>query len=150
MAASVLLGSIALIALTQAPVQLPFPPGDTHTINIVNWDSNNFPKIYQRSDQLPLTDDELIKLAKAGFEPAQLVKMLEERRCACDASADGLIHLKEQGVPQEVISAISLHSLKPNRGLDLQVTLDFTGEGQEAREAFLYFFVDDGDFTRVL
>jgi hypothetical protein len=28
--------------------------------------------------------------------------------------------------------------------------VDFTGESNEARESFLYFFVDDGDFTRVL
>ena len=33
--------------------------------------------------------------------------------------------------------------------LDLLVTLDFTGESRTAREAFLYFFVDDGDITRV-
>jgi hypothetical protein len=139
---------------TSGQVTRPAPmvsfPGQTHTINIINWDANALPKIYQRSDQLPLTDEDVTKLSKAGFGTAELVKMIEERRCACDGSADGLIQLKKQGVAKEVISAISLHSLKPNRVLNLDVTLDFTGDGNEARENFLYIFIDDGDLTRVL
>jgi len=127
---------------------LPFP-GETTTLNLIEWSSNDLPKVYERSDQLPLTDEEVAKLAKAGFDAKQMVKMIEERRCACDASADGLIKLKNQGVPQEVLSAISLHGLQPNRHLDLLLTLDFSGEGNQSRERFLYFFIDDGDLTRV-
>ncbi len=123
---------------------------EPRTINLINWDANALPRIFQRSDQLPLTDAEVAKLAGAKFDTAHLVKMIEERRCACDASADGLIRLKAQGVPQEVISAVSLHALKPNRALNLDVRIDFTGEGNEARENFLYFFLDDGDLTRLL
>src|SRR5688500_427633 len=91
---------------------LPFP-GQTTTLNIIEWDSNTLPKVYERSDQLPLSDEEVAKMSKAGFDSAQLVKMIEERRCACDASADGLIKLKQQGVHKDVLSAISLHGLKP-------------------------------------
>jgi hypothetical protein len=129
---------------------LPFPPGEVQTINLIEWNSNQFPRLYERSDQLPLSDEEVARLSKAGFAPAQLVKMIEERRCACDASADGLIKLKQAGVHADVLSAISLHSLAPNRQLNLLVTLDFIGESRTAREAFLYFFVDDGEVTRVL
>ena len=125
-------------------------PAQTQTMNVVNWDSNSLPRIFQRSDQLPLTDEDIEKLATAGFDRSELVKMIEQRRCACDASADGLIRLKKRGVPDEVISAISLHGLKPNRSLTLEVVLDFTGDGNEARENFLYLFIDDGAFTRVL
>ncbi|MBJ6759264.1 hypothetical protein JGU66_00725 [Myxococcaceae bacterium JPH2] len=128
---------------------LPFPTGDVQTYNIIQWDPNQLPRIYERSEQLPLSDEELTKLSQAGFEPAQLVKMIEERRCACDASADGLIRMKKAGVDKNVLAAVSLHALPPNRALNLLVTLDFTGEGRTAREAFLYFFVDDGDLTRV-
>jgi hypothetical protein len=146
--------SVLLVVLSQVapplPITTPFPTGRSETINLVNWNSNDLPKVFQRSEQLPLTDDELVKLSKAGFESADLVKMITERRCACDASADGLIRLKTAGVPKDVVSAVSLHGLKPNRSLRLQVTLDFTGEGREARNAFLYFFVDDGELTRVL
>jgi hypothetical protein len=127
-----------------------FPAEGESRVNILNWDANALPRVFQRSDQLPLNDEDLIKLSKAGFDTAQLVKMIEERRCACDASADGLIRLKQQGVGPEVISAVSLHALRPNRALNLDVRIDFTGDSNEARENFLYFFVEDGDFTRVL
>ncbi|MBF5044333.1 hypothetical protein FGE12_18185 [Aggregicoccus sp. 17bor-14] len=126
-----------------------FPNGNAATINIVQWDANALPPIYERSDQLPLTDEEVAKLSRAGFGVPQLVKMIEQRRCACDASADGLIRLKQQGVAPDVIHAVSTHALAPNRWLDLLVTLDFTGESRIAREGFLYFFLDDGDITRV-
>ena len=144
---------LALVVLSQltppVPRALPFPPGRSETINLVTWNSNDLPKVYQRSEQLPLSDDELVKLSKTGFDAAELVKMIQERRCACDASADGLITLKTAGVPKDVIAAVSLHGLKPNRALTLQLTLDFTGEGREARASFLYVFVDDGELTRV-
>ena len=132
------------------PVALPFPSGQSQTINIVNWDANSLPKLYERSDQLPLTNDDVAKMSAAGFDTAQLVKMIEERRCACDASADGLIALKKSGVAKEVLSAVSLHSLAPHRQLNLVLTLDFAGDSKVAREAFLYVFVDDGPVTRVL
>jgi len=127
---------------------LPFP-GQTQTYNIIQWDPNQLPRIYERTDQLPLTDEEVTKLTQAGFDEAQIVKMIEQRRCACDASADGLIRLKQAGVSKVVLDAVSTHALKPNRALELLVTLDFTGESRTAREAFLYFFVEDGDLTRV-
>lgn len=128
---------------------LPFPTGDTRTVNIVEWNANQLPRFYERSEQLPLTDEEVAKLSRAGFSSEQLVKMLEERRCACDASADGLIKLKQAGVDPAVLAAVSTHALRPNRALNLLVTLDFTGESRVARENFLYFFVDDGELTRV-
>lgn len=128
----------------------PFPMGQVQTLNLIEWNSNQLPRVYERSDQLPLTDEEVAKLSKADFSPAQLVKMIEERRCACDASADGLIRLKQAGVHPDVLSAISLHGLPPNRVLNLLVTVDFIGASRAAREGFLYFFVEDGDLTRVL
>ncbi len=133
-----------------APIPVVTFPGQTQTVNVINWDSNSLPRIFQRSDQLPLTDEDITKLSKAGFATPDLVKMIEQRRCTCDASADGLIRLQKQGVAKEVISAISLHALKPNRALNLEIRLDFTGDGREARENFLYLFVDDGNITRVL
>ena len=129
-------------------VAVPFP-GPSQTYNLVQWDSNQLPRLYERSEQLPLTDEELTKLAQAGFDEAQLVRMIEQRRCACDASADGLIRLKQAGVPKSVLDAVSTHALAPHRELQLLVTLDFTGESRTAREAFLYFFVEDGELTRV-
>ncbi len=139
----------ALLLSTALFAQLPPFPGQIQTINIVQWDANDLPKVYQRSDQQPLTSDELVQLTKAGFETAQIVKMLEERRCACDASAAGLIALKTAGATKEVLAAVSTHALPPNRSFVLEVTLDFIGEGTHAREGVLYFFLDDGELTRV-
>jgi hypothetical protein len=149
LALSALLLSVAGQVTPPSVPVMPFPSGEVQTVNIIQWDANALPKLYQRSDQLPLTDTEIIKLSKAGFDTAQLVKMIEERRCACDVSASGLIQLKQQGVAKEILTAVSTHGLKPNRELNLLVTLDFSGQSQTARESFLYFFVDDGDLTRV-
>lgn len=152
MPASLLL--LALLAQSPPPPQgLPdFPPsgGSPQSTDLAQWDSNGLPRVSERSEQAPLTDAEVTKLSQAGFGPDQLVRMIEERRCACDASADGLIRLKMAGVDPSVISAVSLHALKPNQALNLEVTLDFAGESQRARNAYLYIFVDDGDHTRVL
>ncbi|HVP61928.1 MAG TPA: hypothetical protein VMT11_15295 [Myxococcaceae bacterium] len=152
MRASLLL--LALIAQGSAPAPaVPvFPPGagTQQTVNMGQWDSNSLPPVYERSEQLPLTDEEVTRLSQAGFAPDQLVKMIEERRCACDASAEGLIRMKVAGVDPAVIAAVSMHALKPNRALNLEVTLDFSGESRRARNAYLYLFVDDGELTRVL
>lgn len=139
-------------------VGLPLPSAD-QTVNIVQWDMNPLP-VYERSEQMPLTDEDLVKLTAAGFDSATLVKMLQERRCACDASADGLIKLKKQGVAKDVLAAISLHSTPPNRALALAVTIDLAGVGVAnsapaasgagvPRSGILYFFIDDGPITRV-
>lgn len=133
----------------RARVDLPFPTGQVQTLNIVEWDARELPRVYERSEQLPLTGDEVARLARAGFSSARIVKMLEQRRCACDASADGLIRLKQAGASEEVLEAVSTHALAPNRALELLVTLDFVGTSRAAREGFLYFFIDDGDLTRV-
>jgi hypothetical protein len=152
-AAAAALASLALgQATTARGGSVAFPPwgGAQSTINIVEWDANSLPRVYERSAQLPLTDEDVTKLSQAGFAPDELVVMIEQRRCACDASADGLIRLRKAGVDRRVLSAISLHALPPNRALQLVVTLDFTGESQSARDAYLYLFVEDGPVTRVL
>lgn len=136
----------------------PFPTGRTETINILHWDSNQLPPIVERSEQLPLTDAELVELSSGGFAPRQIAKMVEERRCACDASAAGLVRLRRQGVAPEVLAAVSLHALRPNRAVQLLVSVDFASAARSAggtapaglpRESFLYLFVDDGPLTRV-
>jgi hypothetical protein len=152
LAALLVATALAQASTAQGTPVASFPPagGPQATINVIQWDSNSFPRVYERSAQLPITDEEVTRLSRAGFGSDELVRVIEQRRCACDASADGLIRLRQAGVDPRVVSAISLHALPPNRALDLVVTLDFTGESRTAREAYLYFFIDDGDITRVL
>ena len=152
MSPSILL--LALLAQAQGvpPTGSQFPPAppSPHATNLAQWDSNALPQVYERSEQAPLTDAEILKLTQAGFAPDQLVRLIDERRCACDASPEGLVRLKTAGVDPAVISAVSTHALRPNRLLNLEVTLDFVGESRRARNAYLYVFVDDGEMTRVL
>jgi len=119
-------------------------------VNLSQWDSNSLPPVYERSEQPPLTDQDVSKLTQAGFPPDQLVRLIAERQCACDASPEGLVRMRVAGVDTSVISAVSKYALKPNGALNLEVTLDFTGESRRARNAYLYVFIDDGDVTRVM
>lgn len=133
-----------------AMAALPPPASSQQNVNLSQWDSNQLPAVYERSDQLPVTDQDVTKMSQAGFPPDQLVRTIAERSCACDASPEGLIRLRVAGVDPSVISAVSKYALKPNRGLNLEVTLDFIGESTRSRNAYLYVFVDDGDVTRVM
>lgn len=158
----VLLFSLIALAAGPAPAQRAAPAGaapnvleEGRVFNIIDWDGGPLPPLYERSDQLPLTLEDIRKLSAGGFDGSSIVKMIQERRCACDASADALIALKEAGVAQEVIRAVSLHALPPNRGLDLSIAFDFEGLGgakevsTKARRAYLYLIVPDGDRERV-
>ena len=123
--------------------------------NIVDWDGGQLPRRYERSDQLPMSLDDVRNLSANKFSADAIVKMLTERRCACDASADALVELKKAGVAEQVLQAVSLHSLPPNRAFGLTISLDFEGLGgastvsTQARKGYLYLIVPDGDKERV-
>ncbi len=141
---------IALVGLTfffALSLRIEAFVGDV--INIVKWNANDLPKVYERSEQLPLTNADIEKLAASGFGTAAIIKMIEERRCACDVSADVMVALKQKGVDPPVISAMSLHALRPNRSINLQISFDFEGTSREARNRYLYIFVSDGPTERV-
>lgn len=126
-----------------------------YVYNIVDWEGGELPPVYERSAQLPLTLEDVRKLSAGSFSEAAILKMLQERRCACDASVDALVELKESGVSEAVIQAVSLHSLSPNRALNLRLSLDFEGPGggravsARARKGYLYLIIPDGDRDRV-
>ncbi|NKB69725.1 MAG: hypothetical protein GKR89_21860 [Candidatus Latescibacteria bacterium] len=126
-----------------------------HVFNIIDWDGGNLPQLYERSDQLPLKMADVAKLVDNGFSTEAIVKMIQERRCQCDASVDGLVALKKAGAAEAVIQAVSLHALPPNRQLNLIVTMDFEGLGgqdevsTQARKGYLYLIIPDGDRERV-
>jgi hypothetical protein len=129
---------------------LPPAASSQQNVNLAQWDTNSLPPVYEKSEQLPVTDQEVSKLSQSGFSPDQLVRIIAERSCACDASPEGLVRLRVAGVDPSVISAVSKYALKPNRVLNLEVMLDFIGESRRSRNAYLYVFVDDGDVTRVM
>ncbi len=118
-------------------------------VNIVTWDGRNLPPVYERSDQLPLTLEDVVNLSRNDFDDEAIRRMVQERRFAGDASAGALIDLKKAGVSQKVIQAISLHALPPNRSLTLSIQLEFSGQSREARRRYLYVIIPDGPTERV-
>ncbi len=152
--------ALLLLAAGPAPAQKAGPAGDGRTLppgyvfNIVDWEGGRLPPLYERSDQLPMSLGDVVSLTEAEFSEAMILKMLEERRCACDASVHGMVGLKKEGVSEKVIQAISLHALPPNRSLDLAIHMDFEGLGgaavsNQAHRAYLYLIIPDGERERV-
>lgn len=158
----ILTGAAALLLLAAgaAPGQKAAPAGGSRTLppgyvfNIVDWEGGRLPPLYERSDQLPMSLDDIVSLTEAKFSDGMILKMLEERRCACDASVASLVRLKKAGVGEKVIQAMSLHALRPNRSLDLAIHMDFEGLGgaavsTRAHRAYLYLIIPDGERERV-
>ncbi len=158
----ILTGAAALVLLAAgaAPARTASPAGGDRTLppgyvfNIVDWEGGRLPPLYERSDQLPMGLHDIVSLTEAKFSEGMILKMLEERRCACDASVASLVRLKKAGVAEQVIQAMSLHALPPNRSLDLAIHMDFEGLGgaavsTRAHRAYLYLIIPDGDRERV-
>ena len=158
----ILTGAAALLLLAAgaAPAQTASPAGDSRTLppgyvfNIVDWEGGRLPPLYERSDQLPMSLHDIVSLTEAKFSEEMIRKMLEERRCACDASVASLVRLKNSGVTEKVIQDMSLHALPPNRSLDLAIHMDFEGLGgaavsTQAHRAYLYLIIPDGNRERV-
>ena len=124
-------------------------------VNVIEWDGRDLPDIYQRSQQLPLDLGDIKLLSLKGFKDTTIIEMLEQRRCACDASVESLINLREDGVTEEVLAAVSLHSLPPNTALSLKIDIDFLGNGGREsfgasyQENYFYLVIPDGKRERV-
>jgi hypothetical protein len=54
----------------------------------------------------PLTNQDVVRMAKAGFGDSTIVKMIDSHGAVFDLSVDGLLKLKEAGVSQNVIDKI--------------------------------------------
>ena len=152
---AVLIGTQALTAQQSTSASNADPLARGQIVNIIDWDGGTLPKRYERSQQLPMALEDVKKLSASQFSEEAIIKMLEERRCACDASIDALIDLKEAGVSEAVLQALSLHALPPNRSVELTIHLDFEGLGgnkplsTQARQGYLYLIVPDGQRERV-
>jgi hypothetical protein len=133
-------------AAVAEPAELPTPGP---VVNIVEWDGNELPTVYERSEQLPIDQVDLVKLSRNGFDAMQLTEMISQRRYTGDVSADGLIALRAAGLPHEVIQSASLHALPPNRSVNLTVSLEIDGQRSAPRQRYLYIIIPDGDLERV-
>ena len=133
-----------------APAAAELPTGGT-VVNIVEWDGAQLPPVYERSDQLPLSEAEILALSAGGFTSNQLVALVTERRYTGDVSATGLLRLRRLGIEDTILAAVSRHGLPPNRSIEVTVSLIFEGEGSNAgRQRYLYAILPDGDTERIL
>ncbi len=140
---------LSLFVSTANAAKPDLPPTRGIVVNLVEWDGGELPAVYERTDQLPFTREDLLQLVQSDFKPDQIAQMVSERRYAGDASAEGLIALKKDGIESIVIQAISKHALAPNQSLNLTIYLTFDGISQTARHRFLYVIIPDGEIQRV-
>ena len=144
-----LIALFSLLVSTANATKSDLPPTRGIVVNLVEWDGGELPAVYERTDQLPFTREDLLQLVQSDFKPDQIAQMISERRYAGDASAEGLIALKQAGLAPVVIQAISKHALAPNQSLNLTIYLTFDGTSQTARHRFLYVIIPDGEIQRV-
>ena len=53
-----------------------------------------------------LQNEDIIKMAKAGFDDAIIIAKITSSKCQFDKSTDALIHLKQSGVSAAVLKAM--------------------------------------------
>jgi hypothetical protein len=54
----------------------------------------------------PLSNQDIVRMVKAKFDDATILKAIETRRSSFDLSVDGMLRLKDAGVSQPVIQAM--------------------------------------------
>jgi len=60
----------------------------------------------QKSEQKPLTNEDVLSMVKAGLAQSTIVLAIQHASTAFDTSAQALIDLHRQGVPQPVLDAM--------------------------------------------
>ena len=97
-----ILGLCAGARATDVPTRGP-------VINIVEWDGGELPPVYEHSDQLPLTVEDILNLSRNDFSPKGITRMVEERRFVGNASAGGVDLLigSSLGAQGELVFSIS-------------------------------------------
>jgi hypothetical protein len=60
----------------------------------------------RKADEATLTNASVVKLIRAGFKEKTVVSIINSRPARFDLSTDGLVRLKQDGVPERVILAM--------------------------------------------
>ena len=61
----------------------------------------------------PLTNDNIVTLAKAGFDELFILQLIRSSRTNFDTSVDGLVALKKAGVSRELIRLMAMPQSSP-------------------------------------
>ncbi|MCB9548506.1 MAG: hypothetical protein H6706_22080 [Myxococcales bacterium] len=104
-------------------------------------DPDVWERVHRSSDSLPLTLEELEKLAAAGVAEATLNEMMRTRGVLALADADALLKLKKAGATDAALSALSAYAVKPNDFFLLKVDLDLASNTSIGPAPYLYIEV---------
>ncbi len=128
-----------------AALTLPALPTLAQPVSIQRFETGD-PDVWERiqrtqSDSLPLTLEEVQKLAKAGVAEKTLVEMMRTRGVMALADADTLLDLKKSGASDASLSAFSAYAVKPNDMILLKVDLDLVSPAGIGPAPYLYIEV---------
>lgn len=63
--------------------------------------------------QQPLTNENIVTLAKAGFDELFILQLIRSSRTSFDASIQGLVVLKQAGVSEDLIRVMAMPQSSP-------------------------------------
>lgn len=101
------------------PGQRDFPPPETETSLLVG---RSTPQIRPASTSgwgepatsRPFTNDDVLKLVKAGFSEEAILEAIQKNSCRFDTSAEALLALKSGGVGEKIVMAMLGARQAPN------------------------------------
>jgi S1-C subfamily serine protease len=98
-------------------------------------------------DPQPLTNDDVVGLAKAGLSTAVITAKIASSKCSFDTSPSALQQLKEAGVPDEIVVAM-LHASVPSAPIARgRVKDEMTSHFQRLQNAVLTVWSETGHGT---
>ncbi len=140
-------------ALLLSIALLPHPAGaaEPSVLDLLTFqtgDADTWERLHRTSDSLPLSLDELERLAAAGIGDATLRELMRTRRVLATADADTLVRMKKAGASDDALAALSAYAFPPNDHLTLRVDLDVASPDSVREAPFLYLEVWHADLGR--
>jgi hypothetical protein len=127
-------------------------PAFANPINLQTFKTED-PAMWERmqrssSQSLPLTIEELEKLAAAGIGEATLREMMRTRGVLAVADADTLLRLKKAGATDDSIAALSAFAVRPNDRFSLAINADLVSPNTIGSTPYLYIEVIHSETKR--
>lgn len=132
-----------LVALAAPAVAQPINLQTFRTDDPTVWE-----RVQRQSNSLPLTLEEISKLAKAGVGDATLQEMMRTRGVLALADADTLLRMKEAGASDETLASLSAFAVKPNDRLQLQIDTALVSPSTIGPAPYLYVEVIHAESKR--
>lgn len=126
-----------LFALLAAPAAWANPQV-IQLLELRTDDPGAWERLHRASDSLPLTLEELERLAKAGMGSKTVIEMMRTRRVLAVADANAMLRLKKAGADDAMVAAVSAYALAPNDRFDLEIVLSVKTPHGVTQAPFLY------------